>query len=75
MMSLDDMQELFVTEKRQGQEYVGFYLPEGKKELFKQYCQFIDSTMKDELEKFIDQCVSDPKFQQYLEMKRRLKDP
>lgn len=74
MMSLDDMQELFVTEKRQGQEYVGFYLPEGKKELFKQYCQFIDSTMKDELEKFIDQCISDPKFQQYLEMKRRLKD-
>ncbi|MBW4687975.1 MAG: hypothetical protein KME40_23465 [Komarekiella atlantica HA4396-MV6] len=74
MMSLDDMQELFVTEKRQGQEYLGFYLPEGKKELFKEYCQFIDSTMKDELEKFIDQCISDPKFQKYLEMKRRLKD-
>ncbi|MBD6614801.1 hypothetical protein FNW02_02730 [Komarekiella sp. 'clone 1'] len=74
MMSLDDMQELFVTEKRQGQEYLGFYLPEGKKELFKEYCQFIDSTMKNELEKFIDQCISDPKFQQYLEMKRRLKD-
>jgi hypothetical protein len=74
MMSLDEMQEFFVTEKRQGQEYVGFYLPEGKKELFKEYCQFIDSTMKDELEKFIDQCISDPKFQQYLEMKRRLKD-
>jgi len=74
MMNLDDMQELFVTEKRQGQEYLGFYLPQGKKDVFKEYCQFIDSTMKDELEKFIDQCVSDPKFQQYLEMKRKLKD-
>jgi hypothetical protein len=74
MMSLDDIEELFVTEKRQGQEYLGFYLPEGKKDLFKDYCQFIDSTMKVELEKFIDQCLSDPKFQQYLEMKRRLKD-
>lgn len=74
MMNLDDMQELFVTEKRQGQEYLGFYLPQGKKDVFKEYCQFIDSTMKDELEKFIDQCISDPKFQQYLEMKRKLKD-
>ncbi|MBN3940307.1 MAG: hypothetical protein V7L21_34235 [Nostoc sp.] len=73
MMSHDDMQKFFVTEKRQGQEYLGFYLPEGKKEQFKEYCQFIDSTMKDELEKFIDECISDPKFQQYLEMKRRLK--
>ncbi|MBD2595938.1 hypothetical protein H6G74_16600 [Nostoc spongiaeforme FACHB-130] len=67
-------QKFLVTEKRQGQEYLGFYLPQGKKDVFKEYCQFIDSTMKDELEKFIDQCVSDPKFQQYLEMKRRLKD-
>jgi hypothetical protein len=74
MMSFDDQQKFLVTEKRQGQEYLGFYLPEGKKDVFKEYCQFIDSTMKDELEKFIDQCVSDPKFQQYLEMKRRLKD-
>ncbi|BAZ53204.1 hypothetical protein NIES4103_58760 [Nostoc sp. NIES-4103] len=74
MISLDDMQELFVPEKRQGQEYFGFYLPEGKRELFKEYCQFIDSTMKDELEKFVDQCISDAKFQQYLEMKRKLKD-
>jgi hypothetical protein len=65
-----------VTEKRQGQEYLGFYLPEGKRELFRAYCQFIDSTMKDELEKMIDQCLSDSKFQQYLEMKRNLRaDP
>ncbi|WP_321206746.1 hypothetical protein [Tolypothrix tenuis] len=63
-----------MTEKRQGQEYLGFYLPQGKKDVFKEYCQFIDSTMKDELEKFIDQCICDPKFQQYLEMKRRLKE-
>jgi hypothetical protein len=68
------LSDLFVIEKRQGQEYVGFYLPEGKRELFKEYCQFVDSSMKDELEKFIDQCVSDPKFQQYLEMKRRLQE-
>lgn len=68
------MQDLFVTEKRQGQEYLGFYLPEGKRELFKEYCQFIDSTMRDELETFIDQCLADPKFQQYLEMKRKLRD-
>ncbi|AUS99607.1 hypothetical protein CLI64_03945 [Nostoc sp. CENA543] len=74
MMSFDDQQKFLVTEKRQGQEYLGFYLPEGKKDVFKEYCQFIDSTMKDELEKFIDQCISDQKFQQYLEMKRRLKD-
>ncbi|MBD2437046.1 hypothetical protein [Nostoc sp. FACHB-110] len=74
MMSFDEQQKFFVTEKRQGQEYLGFYLPEGKKDVFKEYCQFIDSTMKDELEKFIDQCISEPKFQQYLEMKRRLKD-
>jgi hypothetical protein len=74
MMSCDEQQKFLVTEKRQGQEYLGFYLPEGKKDVFKEYCQFIDSTMKDELEKFIDQCISDPKFQQYLEMKRRLKD-
>jgi hypothetical protein len=74
MMSLDVMQDLFVTEKRQGQEYLGFYLPEGKRELFKEYCQFIDSTMRDELETFIDQCLADPKFQQYLEMKRRLQE-
>ncbi|AFY33524.1 hypothetical protein Cal7507_3112 [Calothrix sp. PCC 7507] len=74
MMSLDDMQNLFVTEKREGQEYLGFYLPKGKRELFKEYCQFMDSTMRDELEKFIDECISDSKFQQYLEMKRRLKD-
>ncbi|NJL57714.1 hypothetical protein HC928_23230, partial [bacterium] len=60
--------------KRQGQEYLGFYLPEGKRELFKAYCQFIDSTMRDELEHFIDQCISDPKFQQYLEMRRRLQE-
>lgn len=62
----------FVSEKRPGQEYLGFYLPQGKRDLFREYCQFIDSTMKDELEQFIDQCVSDPKFQQYLEMKRKL---
>jgi hypothetical protein len=74
MMSFDDQQKFLVTEKRQGQDYLGFYLPEGKKDVFKEYCQFIDSTMKDELEKFIDQCISDQKFQQYLEMKRRLKD-
>jgi hypothetical protein len=28
--------------------------------------------MKDELEKFIDGCLADPEFQQYLEMKRKL---
>ncbi len=63
-----------VPEKRLGQEYVGFYLPEGKRELFREYCQFIDSSMKDELEKFVDQQISDPKFQQYLEMKRKLQE-
>jgi hypothetical protein len=30
--------------------------------------------MKDELEQFIDQCISDPQFQQYLEMKRKLQE-
>lgn len=68
------MADVFVSEKRPGQEYVGFYLPEGKRELFREYCQFIDSSMKDELEKFIDQCISDPKFQNYLDMKRRLRE-
>ena len=63
-----------VSEKRPGQEYVGFYLPEGKRDLFREYCQFIDSSMKDELENFIDQRISDPKFQQYLEMKRKLQE-
>lgn len=63
-----------VAEKRQGQEYLGFYLPEGKRELFREYCQFIDSTMRDELEAYIDQCLSDLKFQQYLEMKRKLQE-
>lgn len=67
------MSFLSVTEKRQGQEYLGFYLPEGKRDFFREYCRFIDSTMKDELEKVIDQCISDPKFQQYLEMKRNLR--
>ncbi|WP_235602750.1 hypothetical protein [Nodularia spumigena] len=74
MMGIDDVQNLFVTEKRQGQEYLGFYLPEGKRELFKDYCQFIDSTMRNELEKFIDECISDSTFQEYLEMKRKLKN-
>ncbi|AHJ29150.1 hypothetical protein PN465_10755 [Nodularia spumigena CS-584] len=74
MMGIDDVQNLFVIEKRQGQEYLGFYLPEGKRELFKDYCQFIDSTMRNELEKFIDECISDSTFQQYLEMKRKLKN-
>jgi hypothetical protein len=68
------MSDVFVSEKRRGQNYLGFYLPEGKRELFREYCQFIDSSMKNELEKFIDQCLSDPKFQQYLEMKRRLRE-
>jgi len=66
------MKDLFVAEKRAGQEYLGFYLPEGKKDLFREYCQFIDSTMRDELEKFIDQCVSDQSFLKYLEMKQNL---
>jgi hypothetical protein len=61
-----------VSEKRQGQDYLGFYLPEGKRDLFREYCQFVDSTMKDELEKVIDQCVTNPKFQRYLEIKRSL---
>lgn len=68
------MSDVFVSEKRQGQEYLGFYLPEGKRELFREYCQFVDSSMKDELERFIDQCIADPKFQQYLEMKRKLQE-
>jgi hypothetical protein len=63
---------LSVPEKRQGQDYLGFYLPEGKRDLFREYCQFVDSTMKDELEKVIDQCVANPKFQRYLEIKRNL---
>jgi hypothetical protein len=66
------MSILFVPEKRHGQDYLGFYLPEGKRDLFREYCQFIDSTMKDELEKVIDQCIVNPKFQRYLEIKRNL---
>ena len=66
------MVDFLVSEKRPGQEYLGFYLPEGKRDLFREYCQFVDSTMKDELEQFIDRCVCEPKFQEYLEMKRRL---
>jgi hypothetical protein len=61
-----------VPEKRKDQEYLGIFLPIGKKDDFKQYCEFVGSTMKDELEEFIDRCLADPEFQQYLEMKRKL---
>jgi len=62
-----------MAEKREGQELIRFYLPEGKRDLFKEYCQFIGSTMTDELETFIDKCLSDKRFQQYLEMKKQLR--
>jgi hypothetical protein len=61
-----------VPEKRKEQEYLGFFLPRGKREEFREYCDFIGSTMKLELEKFIDGCLADSEFQQYLEMKRKL---
>jgi hypothetical protein len=63
-----------LAQKREGQEHVGFYLPEGKKDLFREYCHFIDSTMTNELEKFIDQCLAYPQFQQYLETKQKLRE-
>ncbi len=68
------MVKINVPEKRKDQEYLGVFLPKGKREEFRQYCEFINSTMKDELEKFIDHCLDDSGFQEYLEMKRKLQD-
>jgi hypothetical protein len=65
---------LFVAQKREGQEFIGFYVEEGTKDLFREYCQFIDSTMKDELERYIKQCLADPNFKKYLETKKKLRE-
>ncbi|MGV0028422.1 hypothetical protein [Phormidesmis priestleyi] len=67
------MLDELMAEKREGQELIRFYLPQGKRSLFREYCQFIDSNMTDELEAFIDECLSDQKFRQYLAMKKQLR--
>lgn len=63
-----------MPEKRPGQEIIRFYTSAERKELFRQYCSFRETSMTEALEECIDSLISDESFKAYLEMKRHLQE-
>lgn len=67
------MKIVAMPEKRQGKVIVRFYAPEELHELFKEWCDYADTNMTTEFKALMQRCIDDPNFQEYLQVKRRLR--